>query len=203
MTTALDVARYLVELASRESVPEGLTNARLQSLLYYAQGWHLGSFDWPLFAERIDLGSHGPVVSETSRAIEAMVGSDPTRVIQPGELGPCGLPFREKEFVVAIWEKYRGYSAAGLRTLIQAERAWVETGSSKLKDGNVGEGISHGVLRMYYLRRDELRNFNPREWEQATEGEAAFARGEMIPWSEVKRRLHERRLPASIQPAGS
>jgi uncharacterized phage-associated protein len=108
----------LGELASQEPVPEVLTNSRLQSLLYYAQGWHLGSFDRPLFGERIELGPQGPVIGEAARAIEAAVGSDPARAVRPGELGPWELPFREQQFVAAIWEKYRGYSAAGLRTLI-------------------------------------------------------------------------------------
>jgi uncharacterized phage-associated protein len=190
MTTALDVARYLVELASQEPVPEGLTNSRLQSLLYYAQGWHLGSFDRPLFGEKIELAPNGPVVGEAARAIEAAVGADPTRVVRPGELGPCELPSREQQFVAAIWEKYRGCSAAGLRTLIQQERAWIEIGTNRME---VESGsVSHAALRMYYLRRDELRNFNPREWEAATRGEAEYRRGEGVPLADAMRRLRER-----------
>jgi uncharacterized phage-associated protein len=199
MVPALDVARYLLELASHDPVPEGLTLPRLQGLLYYAQGWHLGSFDRPLFPERIEVGLAGPVVPEVARGVEAAVGNDPGRAIRAGELGPCELPFRERQFVTAIWEKYRGYSAAGLNGLILDERAWVPSGDEPMPSG---AEVPHSVLRTYFLRRDELRGFDPQVWEKVTEGEEAIARGETVSWSEVKRRLRERRVPTPAQPTG-
>jgi uncharacterized phage-associated protein len=194
MSSALDVARYLIELASREPVPEGLTNSRLQCLLYYAQGWHLGAFDRPLFPDRINVGPRGPVVGEVSRAVDAAVGSDPTRVVRPGELGPSGLPFRDRQFVTAIWEKYREFSATGLKSLILGERSWVEPGTGESEDGSENADVSPATLHHYFLRRDELRGFDPTEWEAGTEGEAEYERGEGVPLAEAMRRLRERAL---------
>src|SRR6478609_697983 len=99
MVPALDVARYFLELAARDPVPEGLTPARLQGLLYYTQGWHLGSFGHALFDESLDVRGSGPVVSAVETAVRAAVADDPTRPLKAGELGPCGLPFRERRFV--------------------------------------------------------------------------------------------------------
>jgi uncharacterized phage-associated protein len=202
MAAALDVARYLVELASREPVAEVLTNSRLQGLLLYAQGWHLGSFDRPLFPERIAVGPNGPVVAEASAAIGVAVGTDPVRAIRPGELGPCGLSFRDRQFVAAVWEKYRGYSATGLRALILDERAWVEPGTGKSQDDPGGVEVSPVALRQYFLRRDELRNFDPLEWEAVTRGEAEYERGEGAPLAEAMRRLRERTLPTPADANG-
>jgi hypothetical protein len=48
MTSALEVAKYLIQLAANEpDEPEPMTLLRVQKLLYYSQGWHVGLFGHP------------------------------------------------------------------------------------------------------------------------------------------------------------
>lgn len=193
MATALDVARYFVELALQKPVPEALTLPRLQGLLLYAQGWHLGSFDVPLFGEPIVFSDDGPIVAEVVDAVRRG-GDDPSQPIRAEALGAPTLEFRECQFVIAIWEKYRGYSAAGIQALLNEEKLWLDSPQAEQDNGR--QALSHAALRMHFLRREELRGFNPTEWESAVKGDEELERGGGIPWDEVKRRLRERPLPA-------
>src|SRR5262249_50830431 len=47
---AIDVARYLIQLAAAEDEPELLSHLRLQKLLYYVQGWSLAQRRAPMFS---------------------------------------------------------------------------------------------------------------------------------------------------------
>jgi len=59
MITAKRVARYVINFFhEREDL---ITNLRLQKLLYYIQGWHLGLHEKPLFEEDFQAWVHGPV----------------------------------------------------------------------------------------------------------------------------------------------
>lgn len=59
MITAKKVARYVIKFfQEREDL---ITNLRLQKLLYYIQGWHLGLHGKPLFEEDFQAWVHGPV----------------------------------------------------------------------------------------------------------------------------------------------
>ena len=42
--------------------PTDLTHLKIQKLLYYAQGWHLGNYEIPLFEDDIEAWQHGPVI---------------------------------------------------------------------------------------------------------------------------------------------
>lgn len=61
MITCNEIADYFITIVD-ESCGEELTNLKLQKLAYYAQGFHLGLFDKPLFEDIIEAWMHGPVV---------------------------------------------------------------------------------------------------------------------------------------------
>jgi len=193
MATAINVARYFVELSLQKPVAEALTLPRLQGLLLYAQGWHLGSFDFPLFREPIVLSENGPVVPEVAEAVKRTVGDDPGQPIRSESFGPSALTFRDRQFILAIWDKYRGYSAAGIQMLLNEEKPWLDSPQTQPDNGQ--QPISHEIVRMHFLRREELRGFDPTVWESAVKGDEELERGEGIPWDEVKRQLRERPVP--------
>jgi len=60
MTTAQHVADFLLALADERG--EEVNNLKLQKLLYYAQAWHLGRHGVPLFPEKFQAWSTGPVI---------------------------------------------------------------------------------------------------------------------------------------------
>ncbi|MEP7363219.1 MAG: type II toxin-antitoxin system antitoxin SocA domain-containing protein [Acidobacteriota bacterium] len=59
-TTASKTAKFLLKLAGERGLE--ISNLKLQKLLYYSQGWHLGILEKPLFGERIEAWIRGPVV---------------------------------------------------------------------------------------------------------------------------------------------
>lgn len=60
---ANDVANFFIEVGSYNEGTE-MTNARINKLLYFAQGWHLALKDSPLFDEEIEAWGFGPVVKD-------------------------------------------------------------------------------------------------------------------------------------------
>lgn len=59
--SAFQIADYFIFKAS-EGKRESISNLKLQKLLYYAQGLHLARFNTPLFGDRIQAWTYGPVV---------------------------------------------------------------------------------------------------------------------------------------------
>lgn len=57
-TTAIEVARYFLALQD-EDAGEGISNLKLQKLLYYAQGIYLAMEGKSLFPERIEAWTYG------------------------------------------------------------------------------------------------------------------------------------------------
>lgn len=185
MTTALDVARFFLDLAGQELDSEGLTASRLHRLLLLAQGWHLAAFDRPLYADSV---LRGPAVQSIRDVIGQTGGPD--RPLRPGDLGAGGLPFRDRRFTEAIWGKYRGYSAVGLRELFAADP--VGLGASEKAREGVSEELSAEQLKKWFVGRPELRHFDPQEWEAVTEGEQSFRDGPGITLSDLMTRLRAR-----------
>jgi len=62
MITVFDVADYFLHVADMDDGDEGITNLKLQKLVYYAQGFHLALYGSPLFSDEIVAWQHGPVV---------------------------------------------------------------------------------------------------------------------------------------------
>lgn len=59
MVSAQTVAYYVINFFhEREDL---ITNLKLQKLLYYVQGWHLGLYEKELFQEDFQAWIHGPV----------------------------------------------------------------------------------------------------------------------------------------------
>ena len=65
MQTADNVARWFLsrnQVRFMDSDTEYITNLKLQKLLYYAQGMHLGYYDQKLFDDPVLAWNYGPVV---------------------------------------------------------------------------------------------------------------------------------------------
>jgi len=62
--SAFDIANYFLLKAqeAQEEDQELISNLKLQKLIYYAQGIHLASEGTPLFPDRIEAWTYGPVV---------------------------------------------------------------------------------------------------------------------------------------------
>ena len=65
MRKAIDIANYLLELFKFDE--DGLTNLKLNKLLYYVQGCSYQRFNRPLFEDEIEAWNYGPVIPMYTR----------------------------------------------------------------------------------------------------------------------------------------
>jgi uncharacterized phage-associated protein len=56
------VADYFLSFSNETG--DLISNLKLQKLVYYAQAWHLGAEETPLFSEEFEAWVHGPVIPE-------------------------------------------------------------------------------------------------------------------------------------------
>lgn len=152
MARALDIARYLVHLASpsEDEDVDCLSHLRLQKLLYYVQGWHLAAYAKPLFSGRIEAWTHGPVVREVYPAF----ADHRCAVIPPSAGADDGaLTASEKEFVRTIWDRYKKYSASALREMTHEEAPWLNARGGLRPHEKSSQEITHEALRQYFAPR--------------------------------------------------
>ncbi|MBI1960949.1 MAG: SocA family protein [Candidatus Liptonbacteria bacterium] len=142
--TADNVAKYLVYLASKDLVGdnrerEGITNLKLQKVLYFAQAYYLAKLDRPLFSENIRAWEYGPVVPSVYQRYKGN-GSNP--IIS--EEDRSSLKEEDKEIVQKIWHTFGGYSAGRLVDITHAHTPWKDAYQTQSKI------ISHSALKEYY-----------------------------------------------------
>lgn len=122
--SALKIAHWFVAWA--EELDAEVSNLKLQKLLYYAQGEHIGATGQKLFFEPIQAWLHGPVVADVYRQTKHY-GKNP---IDPDEFIPQDFNWDDytpiQEELVKIWRKYGIYSAWALREKTHSEAPWIE-----------------------------------------------------------------------------
>jgi uncharacterized phage-associated protein len=178
MVSALDVARYLIHLASPEETEDAdcLSPLRLQKLLYYAQGWHLAAYGTPLFTGRIEAWTYGPVVREVYQNFRdyRCQGIPPNQGWEPDNLSA-----RQKAFIRSVWEEYKRYSVTALIDMTHSEAPWrTARGPLGPSEGSDAE-ITPESLRSFFepLLKEKLVKADPRInlsiWQKSAEAIAA------------------------------
>lgn len=130
---AMEVARYLIQVARSGEEQELLSPLRLQKLLYYCQGWSWAIRGKSLFAEPIEAWTYGPVIPAVYHEFKqyGFRGIDP-------ELTPPakGLSEEEENFIVSVWETYKDYSATSLSAMSHTESPWINAFASSQRGGS-------------------------------------------------------------------
>lgn len=103
---ARDVAYAFVNLFKDED--EGITNLKLQKLLYFAQGFSYQRFDLPLFDDDIEAWDNGPVVYEVYKRYQSC-GSEPIRVYESVSLSP-----ENERLILDVAREYGQYTSTKL-----------------------------------------------------------------------------------------
>jgi uncharacterized phage-associated protein len=125
MATAKQVALTFL-LLDEANDGDGISNLKLQKLVYYAQGFFTAIHGRPLFDERIEAWTHGPVVPELYQLYRDN-GKNPIPV-------PNGLilsDFRqtledsEIELIEEVYEVFGQYAAWQLRNMTHEEAPWM------------------------------------------------------------------------------
>lgn len=134
-----DIAEYLLWLdAIHEG--DGISNMKLQKLVYYAQGIHLAVFDTPLFEERFKAWEHGPVVPPLYSAYKRF-GRMP--IDSNDSFDRENIPLEARELVDEVFDVYGRFSAWVLRQMTHEESPWLDYQES-------GGEIPHSALKAYF-----------------------------------------------------
>lgn len=142
--SAADVAKYFIYLSSRAFVGdnkerEGITNLKLQKILYFAQAYYLAKFNKPLFNNTIEAWEYGPVIPDVYRKFKNY--GDKPIISKKDE---STLSEKDKEILKEIWETFGGYSASRLVDISHAHAPWKDAYASEDKI------ISNKSLGEYY-----------------------------------------------------
>lgn len=121
--SAHDVANYFLYLDSQNSESDGISNLKMQKLIYYAYGFHQAIFQDKLFDDAITAWKHGPVCESLYHTYNGY--------------GKCFIPFNaaifdassipvEKQALLSsIYNEYSQYSAWKLSALTHEEMPWL------------------------------------------------------------------------------
>ncbi len=115
--SALDIAQEFVKIADENG--EHLSHMKLQKLVYFAHGWHLGLTNKPLLDETIEAWQYGPVIPSLYEEYKKY-GSRPiipNAVMRNQKI----LPQDVKDLIQKIWNVYGGFTASQLSTLTHEE----------------------------------------------------------------------------------
>lgn len=119
---ATQIANWFITWARDDEAD--ISNLKVQKLLYYAQGHHLARFDAPLFRDRIEAWSHGPVVASVYHLLKDYGSGD---VAPIGSFDLDEIDERTGDFLEEIWNSYGAYAAWTLRDMTHREAPWRET----------------------------------------------------------------------------
>lgn len=144
--TAYDVAAYFVRLDDARDIEDGITNLKLQKLVYYAQGYHLAYFDTPLFSNHIEAWQYGPVVPDLYTEL-SYFGRNPVDLDElEAKLGYTLAEFsfvgETKNLLDSVFEQLGQFSAWKLMEMTHEEEPWKST---PLK-----EEITNNKLKAYF-----------------------------------------------------
>jgi len=139
MTNAHDVAAYILKKLGR------MTAMKLQKLVYYSQAWSLVWDDKPLFHNRIEAWTNGPVVPNLYALHRGQFEVKQWPKGDPDKLTPL-----QRETVDAVLEFYGDKSSQWLSDLTHAEAPWRDSrrGLALIERG--GNEITHAAMAEYY-----------------------------------------------------
>lgn len=123
--SAENIANYFIYLSSKivgdNQEREGITNLKLQKILYFAQAYFVAKVGKTLFKEKIEAWEYGPVVpviyhKYKSHGNRPIVLEHDTSIISD----------IDKKNLDKVWENFGGYSARRLVDITHAHKPWKE-----------------------------------------------------------------------------
>lgn len=142
---AIDVANWFIDKANSELVDEeiveGISNMKLQKLLYFAQAAKLSVDKKPLFEDEIEAWEYGPVVKDVYHKFKKYENQP---ISKPSNRDFRNLDESTMEFLENIWDIFGKFSAARLVHIAHNHEPWKEAYKSRDKI------ITKKTLRSYY-----------------------------------------------------
>lgn len=159
MQTALSIANHFIETSPSHGCND-LTPMKLQKLVYFAHGWHLGIVGEPLFNEGVQAWQYGPVVYSVYRefkhlggnpikepAVEVFFDGTELHTFSPN----IGDDEQTKSLIDRMWELYGKYTPSQLSTMTHAAGTpWQQVASKFPDDLPRGLTIPNELLKQYF-----------------------------------------------------
>ncbi len=145
MVSAKKVAHYVIGFFhEREDL---ITNLKLQKLLYYIQGWHLGLYGIPLFPEELQAWVHGPVQP-------AIYGDYKHYRWSPilEEIPDVGLPVEVCSHIEDVLKVFGVKTAYELERMTHHEPPWLLARGTLSHDEECTNIISKESMKTYFSR---------------------------------------------------
>ncbi|MDR1135842.1 MAG: DUF4065 domain-containing protein [Clostridiales Family XIII bacterium] len=142
MYDVLYIAKWFLNrdrITSSLADSDGVSNLKLQKLLYYAQGTFLAVKGEKLFEDDLLAWTHGPVVESVYHAYKAY-GYYPIDFDE--DYSDADIADEDKSLLEDVYQSFAGYSAWGLREMTHNEAPWKETPQ--------GEAIDPVLIKDYF-----------------------------------------------------
>lgn len=140
MANIQDVAKMFIILGDED----GISNLKLQKLVYYAQGFYLALYDEALFDDNIEAWAHGPVVPVVYHEYKSS-GKLPIELGSPFNAHVC-LTKQEISHIETIFDVFGQFSAWKLRNMTHEESPWI-------KHEATADVMPHQELKEYFETR--------------------------------------------------
>ncbi|AHI77686.1 hypothetical protein BTRA_3403 [Burkholderia thailandensis USAMRU Malaysia  len=141
--TALAVARYIIRRFQDREDP--VTNLKLQKLLYYVQGWHLGVFGTPAFEDDFEAWVHGPVAPGVFHAYRDYRWNPITK-----EVDEPKLPESLKKHIDEVLDVYGGDTGWALESRTHREPPWLKARGDLPADESSNAVISKKSMKKFF-----------------------------------------------------
>jgi len=145
--TAEEIAETIIDLLPRRRPGvTGLTNLKLQKLLYYTQAWHLALKDQVLFSDAIEAWIHGPVVPSVFKRY---------RDYRWTVIDCAATPIKDGNaisHIEAVLDRYGAYEATQLERLTHREEPWIMARNGIPKDEPSHNVITTQSMKDYYRK---------------------------------------------------
>ena len=148
----LDVSRYIINYSNKKDY--GISNLKLQKVLYFVQAYFLIQTGHPCFKEKIEAWDFGPVVPVAYSEFKGFAGMDiPTVksyiVFDENDIwNTKRIEFEEncidnedKVLINKVVDKFSDYSATDMVKLTQHQTPWVDAIHSNLSNEITNESI--------------------------------------------------------------
>jgi len=127
MANLNDVANCFLKL-DEANEGDGISNLKLQKLVYYAQGFYIAIHDKALFNDaHIEAWTHGPVSPPLYHQYKEF-GSNP--IPAPLNFDESTLKEDELDIIKEVFEVFGQFSAWKLRNMTHEEAPWLENEST-------------------------------------------------------------------------
>jgi uncharacterized phage-associated protein len=157
--SAIAVANWMIAENLKDN--RDLTHLKLQKLLYYAQGWFLAFFDYPLFYNNILAWKYGPVIESVYLALSYSGKKNVSKIldeeilidgeyflIQP-QLDPDNTDV--SSFLEVFWPQY---SVIDVHTLVNSTHAegtpWHTIYSRYMNNPRLGNVIPVELIHQHF-----------------------------------------------------